>query len=92
VNVARRRCVLVNQRGLHARASARFVARVAELADGTTVEVSKDGQSAGGGSILGLMMLGAAKGNAIELVVTGPDAEAVADELEQMVIDGFGED
>jgi phosphocarrier protein len=38
------------------------------------------------------MMLGAAKGNAIELVVTGPDAEAVADELEQMVIDGFGED
>jgi phosphocarrier protein HPr len=54
--------------------------------------VFKDGHSAAGGSILGLMMLGAARGDTIELVVTGADAEARLGELVEMIEGGFGED
>lgn len=54
---------IVNNRGLHARASAKFVNAVARLPDGLSVTVTKDGNDAAGGSILGLMMLGAAKGD-----------------------------
>ena len=88
----RRTLTIVNQRGLHARASARFVNAVAALPDGTSVRVAKDGHEAAGGSILGLMMLGAAKGDSIELTVDGANAEAVMEELAGMVTDGFGED
>ena len=82
---------IVNQRGLHARASAKFVGAVAGM-DGCQVRVSKDGHSAAGGSILGLMMLGAAKGDTVELSVSGDDAEARLGELVAMIEDGFGED
>lgn len=87
------RCELtvVNQRGLHARASAKFVGAVSELPEGTSVRVAKDGTSAAGGSILGLMMLGAAKGDTIVLSVSGEDAEAVMEQLAAMIEDGFGE-
>ncbi len=88
----RRTLTIVNQRGLHARASARFVNAVAALPDGTSVRVAKDGHEAAGGSILGLMMLGAAKGDTIELAVEGSNADAVMDELAGMVLDGFGEE
>ena len=88
----RRTLTVVNQRGLHARASARFVNAVAALPDGTSVRVAKDGHEAAGGSILGLMMLGAAKGDSIELTVEGANAEAVMEELAGMVTNGFGED
>jgi phosphocarrier protein len=90
--VLRRTLTIVNQRGLHARASARFVNAVAALPDGTSVRVAKDGHEAAGGSILGLMMLGAAKGDSIELTVEGANAEAVMEELAGMVTNGFGED
>ena len=92
MTVERRTCTIVNQRGLHARASAKFVGFVANLPDDTSVEVVKDGQSAGGGSILGLMMLGAAKGDTVEVVVEGHDAAETADALQAMIDDGFGED
>src|SRR3546814_7689136 len=69
VNELRRTLTIVNQRGLHARASAKFVNAVSQLPDGTRVRVAKDGNEAEGGSILGLMMLGAAKGDAIDLIV-----------------------
>lgn len=82
---------IVNQRGLHARASAKFVNAVAALPDDTQVTVVKDGNEAAGGSILGLMMLGAAKGDRIEIVVAGGDAEAALNELVELVRDGFGE-
>ena len=82
---------IVNKRGLHARASARFVAVVAEMAD-AQVRVIKDDHSAAGGSILGLMMLGAAKGDHVELAVSGPEAEAQLAILAALVEDGFGED
>ena len=88
---ARREVTIVNKRGLHARASAKFVTAVAAM-DGCDVRVGKDGHSAAGGSILGLMMLGAAKGDTVELCVTGADAEARLAELAAMVEDGFGED
>ena len=89
---ARRTCTIVNQRGLHARASAKFVNAVAALPDGYNVRVAKDGNEAGGGSILGLMMLGAAKGDCIEVIVTGDDAETVLEEMCALIDDGFGED
>jgi len=88
---ARREVIIVNKRGLHARASAKFVAAVAQM-EGSEVRVSKDGGSAAGGSILGLMMLGAAKGDAVELSVTGRLAEERLAELVAMIEDGFGED
>jgi len=56
------------------------------------VQVSKDGVEASGGSILGLMMLGAAKGDTIEIAVSGEGAQAALDQLAALVKDGFGED
>jgi len=82
---------IVNKRGLHARASAKFVAAVAQM-EGSEVRVSKDGGSAGGGSILGLMMLGAAKGDHVQLQVSGDSAEERLAQLVAMIEDGFGED
>lgn len=84
--------VIINQRGLHARASAKFVNLVSELPGTCTVEVRKDGVEAAGGSILGLMMLGAAKGDTIEIAVSGEGAEAALERLAALVKDGFGED
>jgi phosphocarrier protein len=83
---------IINQRGLHARASAKFVNMVALLPEGLDVKVSKDGTDAAGGSILGLMMLGAAKGDTIDIAVSGDGAEAALLKLAGLVKDGFGED
>ena len=76
-------------RGLHARASAKFV-KTAGAYD-AHVRVSKDGASVGGTSIMGLMMLAASKGCCIEVTATGPQADAVLDALETLVDDRFGE-
>lgn len=81
---------IVNEKGLHARASAKLVELV-EAFD-ADVEVSKDGLSASGDSIMGLLMLAAAKGSSIEIEACGPDAVAVTDALEALVADKFGED
>ena len=83
---------IVNQRGLHARASAKFVNFVAKLPEGISVVVSKDGNEANGGSILGLMMLGAAKGDTIAISASGDGAETIMPKLVGLVMDGFGED
>lgn len=83
---------IVNNRGLHARASAKFVNAVAKLGEGVTVRVAKDGNDAAGASILGLMMLGAAKGDAIDIIVSGQGANAALLKLVGLVKDGFGED
>lgn len=83
---------IVNQRGLHARASAKFVNAVAKLPSGVAVKVAKDGSEANGGSILGLMMLGAAKGDWIEISTEGDGADHVLMKLVGLVKDGFGED
>jgi phosphocarrier protein HPr len=89
---ARQSITIVNRRGLHARASAKFVGAVAALPAGLKVTVSKAPHSAAGGSILGLMMLGAAKGDTVEVAVEGDGAEAVLAELVALIADGFGED
>lgn len=87
----RKELTVVNQRGLHARASAKFVGAVSELPETTKVRVAKGSNEAAGGSILGLMMLGAAKGDTIELIVAGDNADAVMADLSAMIEDGFGE-
>jgi phosphocarrier protein len=92
METARQSIEITNQRGLHARASAKFVAAVSKLPAGTEVKVTKDGNEAAGGSILGLMMLGAAKGDTIEVIVTGNDCETMLTKLVGLVMDGFGED
>lgn len=92
--VVRETVTIVNQRGLHARASAKFVNAVAKLQEGVTVTVAKDGTEANGGSILGLMMLGAARGDTVDVAVAGPegDADAILMKLTGLIKDGFGED
>lgn len=92
MEVASKTIEITNQRGLHARASAKFVGAVSRLPAGTQVSVTKDGNEAAGGSILGLMMLGAAKGDMIEVTVNGEDADTMLTKLVGLVIDGFGED
>lgn len=81
---------IVNVKGLHARASAKLV-EVVEAFD-ATAEVSKDGMSASGDSIMGLLMLAASEGSTIEVETSGPDAEALADALTALVANKFGED
>jgi phosphocarrier protein HPr len=81
---------IVNQRGLHARASAKFV----QVASGfnATVQVEKDGVKVGGTSIMGLMMLAASPGYSIRVTASGPEARQVIDALEQLVASRFGEE
>jgi phosphocarrier protein len=80
---------IVNTRGLHARASAKFV-QCAEKYD-AVIKVSKDGTSVSGTSIMGLMMLAAGPGCCILIEATGAQADAALDALEALVTDGFGE-
>jgi phosphocarrier protein HPr len=81
---------IVNQRGLHARASAKFVTTVSKF--DADVRVEKEGVSVGGSSIMGLMMLAASPGCCIRVTASGADAVAVLDALEQLVADRFGEE
>jgi phosphocarrier protein len=85
-----REVLIVNQRGLHARASAKFVNLASELGD--SVWVTKDGNSVTGTSIMGLMMLGAAKGDSITIHVSGDDADARLGRLVDLVEGKFGEE
>jgi phosphocarrier protein len=80
---------IVNEKGLHARASAKLV----EVVEGfdARAEVSRDGLSASGDSIMGLLMLAASKGTTIDVQTSGPDAEALAEALETLIADKFGE-
>jgi len=81
---------IINKRGLHARASAKFV-KTAQKFD-AVVTVSKDGQSVGGTSIMGLMMLAASPGCCISISADGAEADAALDALEALVADRFGEE
>jgi len=81
---------IVNQRGLHARASAKFVQTVSGFQ--ADVRVEKDGLSVGGTSIMGLMMLAASPGCCIQVTATGPEAEQAMDALEKLIGSRFGEE
>ena len=81
---------IVNKRGLHARASAKFV-KMASNFD-AEVRVCKDGQTVDARSIMGLMMLAAGPGCSIEITAEGPDADAAVTALEALVKARFDED
>jgi len=90
LNALRRTIRIGNRRGLHARASAKFVNLASQL--DATIEVEKDGNRVCGTSIMGLMMLGAAMGDCIVLHVSGMGAEGALEQLAQLVEERFGEE
>jgi phosphocarrier protein HPr len=79
-----------NKRGLHARASAKFVTMVAKYQ--AEVTVSREGNTVSGRSIMGLMMLGASLGSSIDICAQGPEAQAAMDDLLALVARRFEED
>ena len=81
---------IANLRGLHARASAKFVSMASQLP--VQIEVEKDGSKVCGTSIMGLMMLGAAMGDQITIHVDGEGAEGALAQLAELVESRFGED
>ena len=81
---------IANQRGLHARASAKFVSLASQL--DATIEVEKDGSRVCGTSIMGLMMLGAAMGDTITIHADGDGADEAIAALTALVEDRFGEE
>ncbi|MDQ0349604.1 HPr family phosphocarrier protein [Ancylobacter vacuolatus] len=85
----RRELAIINKRGLHARASAKFVQTVERF--DADVRVTRAGETVGGSSIMGLMMLAAAPGTTILVEASGPQAQAAIDALEALVSDRFGE-
>ncbi len=86
---ARAELLIRNEKGLHARASAKFV-KCAENFE-AAIEVTKDGHSVGGTSIMGLLMLAAGCGSTIEVAAKGEDAEAALAALVALIESGFGE-
>lgn len=86
----RRELAIVNEKGLHARASAKLV-EVVEQFD-AEAEVSKDGISASGDSIMGLLMLAASRGTTIEVETSGAEAENLMEAIDALVADRFGEE
>ena len=85
-----RQVLISNKRGLHARASAKFVTLASGLP--AQITVRKDGSEVTGTSIMGLMMLGAALGDSIVISATGPNAEEALGKLVTLVEDKFGEE
>lgn len=81
---------IINKRGLHARASAAFV-KLTEKFD-AEVWVTKDGQTVSGGSIMGLLMLGASTDSTILIETEGPDAEEALEALTALVVARFNEE
>lgn len=84
-----REVVIVNQLGMHARAAAKFVHLAASYE--SRIAVSRNNRSMDGKSIIGLLLLAAARGTAITIVVDGPDEELAVEALVALVASGFGE-
>lgn len=85
-----REVTIINKLGLHARAAAKFVTLAASFA--ARIQIKKGERVVNGKSIMGVMMLAAAKGSQLQLCAEGPDAEAALDRLEELVAQRFGED
>ena len=81
---------IVNEKGLHARASAKFVEVVEEY--NAQAQVTREGMSVSGDSIMGLLMLAASRGTTIEVETSGPQAAELGAALAALVADRFGED
>ncbi len=84
------KAAIVNQRGLHARASAKFVETASKFR--SEITVVKDENTVSGRSIMGLMMLAAAKGTVVELIANGPDAREAIAALTSLIAARFHED
>ena len=85
-----RELTIVNKKGLHARASARFVEVV--NAHDAAVLVEKDGEEVSGTDLLGLLMLAGTRGSVITVSAAGPDAHEAIEALDKLVANGFGEE
>ncbi|MBB4291551.1 phosphocarrier protein [Rhizobium leguminosarum] len=85
-----RELLIINKRGLHARASAKFVQMV-ETFD-AAITVSKDGMTVGGTSIMGLMMLAASPGSSVVVSASGSQAHEALEALDQLIQNKFGEE
>jgi phosphocarrier protein HPr len=83
---------IVNEKGLHARASAKFVGVVEKFKDTAAIKVSRGDETVSGDSIMGLMMLGAGIGSSITVSATGPQAKEAVDALDALVSGKFGEE
>ena len=90
MSIAARKFTILNDKGLHARASAKFVEVVENFKSEVIVE--KDGLEASGSSIMGLLMLAASKGSTIKVTSNGVDAEELTLALDNLVKSNFGED
>jgi phosphocarrier protein HPr len=83
---------IINEKGLHARASAKFVGVVEKFKDTAAIKVSRGDETVSGDSIMGLMMLGAGIGSSITVAATGSEARQAIDALEALVSGKFGEE
>jgi phosphocarrier protein len=90
MNAYEKTVLISNKRGLHARASAKFVTLASSQP--ASIEVEKDGSRVAGTSIMGLMMLGAAMGDTVTITAAGEGAEQAVSALAQLVEAKFGED
>lgn len=89
-NIVSRDLPIINKKGLHARATAKFV-QCCEKFD-AEISVSKDGETVGGSSIMGILTLGAGQGSTITVTASGPQAKEALDALDALVANRFGED
>lgn len=80
---------IVNRLGLHARAAAKFVKLASSFS--SEITLTRDGETVNGKSIMGILMLAAAKGTKVLLAVKGLDQDAAFQELKALILDGFGE-
>jgi phosphocarrier protein HPr len=83
---------IINEKGLHARASAKFVGVVEKFRDTAAIKVSRGDETVSGDSIMGLMMLGAGIGSSITVAATGSEARQAIDALDALVSGKFGEE
>ena len=90
MSAANRTATIINKRGLHARAAAKFAALAGKF--DANISVSKGGQTVSGHSIMGLMMLAAATGSEVALSATGPQAESALDAICALIAERFQED
>ena len=88
--MAARTLLIVNEKGLHARASAKFVEVVEDF--DASAQVTKDEMTVSGDSIMGLLMLAASRGTTIEVTTAGNQSAELADALQALVANRFGED
>ena len=87
---SRSEVTIINKLGMHARAAAKFVQTASHFA--SDIQVGRDGKMVNGKSIMGVMMLAAAKGTSITISASGADAAEAVDSLAQLVNDRFGEE